>query len=109
LLELVTATGGTWTSGPVSVKAVEQVVSPHLNQLRYCYQRALPKHPGLAGRLTVDLRLLPSGQTADVRVSLDQLGDTAVASCVIGRFLRFTFPAAEAETEVTMVVEFSPE
>jgi hypothetical protein len=98
----------TSTSGPVSARAVEEVVSPHLNQLGYCYQRVLREHPALAGSLTLEIRLLPSGQSADVQVSLDQLGDTTVASCVCGRLLRFTFPTAEAETHVTLAVDFSP-
>jgi hypothetical protein len=60
-------------------------------QAQGCYERALRQNSSLEGKLTVAVRISPSGAVCSARVVSDQLGDAGVASCVVQRFLSTPF------------------
>ncbi len=83
-----------WSSG-VSEEAgrtMAAVLARHRNQLRYCYQRALAKQPGLGGRLRVRFTVGPDGEVDAAGVEENTV-DAAVGDCVVGRVMRMTFPS----------------
>ncbi len=59
---------------------------------RSCYNNALRRNPNLEGKMTVNLRVSPSGAVCSVSTSNNSLGDPAVASCVSAQFRATQFP-----------------
>ncbi|HTV17933.1 MAG TPA: AgmX/PglI C-terminal domain-containing protein [Polyangiaceae bacterium] len=61
-------------------------------QARSCYERALSNNSMLSGKLEVALRVGASGAACSASVASDTLGDAAVKSCAVARFLGVTYP-----------------
>lgn len=80
--------------GALDRSLVSEVVKRNLNPIRYCYQRELAKNPALAGKVVVKFTIAADGSVSAASVSSTTLGDAAVESCVVGRFLRMQFPPA---------------
>lgn len=64
----------------------------HRNQIRYCYQRELVKEPALAGRIVVKFTIGKDGTVSAASTKSSTMGNAAVETCVLGRFLRMSFP-----------------
>lgn len=60
---------------------------------RSCYNTALRQNPNLEGRMTMSVRVSPSGAVCSAYVSSNSLGDQAVASCAAAKFRAGSFPA----------------
>jgi hypothetical protein len=96
---------GTVTSeGPLHIEQARAVVLRHQNQLRYCYQRELNKTPGIAGTLTVEAVIGADGHTTSATITASTLSSDAVGQCIVGRLMRFQFPAMPAGQTATLVV-----
>ncbi len=59
---------------------------------RSCYNTALRRNANLEGKMTVNLRVSPSGAVCSTSVSNNTLGDPAVAACVKAQFRASQFP-----------------
>lgn len=59
---------------------------------RGCYNRALQKNAGAAGKLTVNVQVGPSGAVCGASISNDTVGSPEVSHCVLGRFQGKSFP-----------------
>jgi hypothetical protein len=81
--------------GPLSSAGVERVIQRHINELNFCYQRALETSPRLRGTLTVTASIAATGAVSDARISAGRIGDEAMRSCVSNAVRRWSFPAAE--------------
>ena len=86
-------------SGSLDPDAIRRVVRRHINEVRYCYERALAEDPALSGRLTVSFVISPTGS-----VSVASAGDgtfpdtsttTTMTACVVSAVRRWTFPAPD--------------
>lgn len=60
---------------------------------RSCYNTALRRNENLGGRITVLMRLSPTGSVCSASVVDDTIGDPGVASCVASKFRGGNFPA----------------
>lgn len=60
-----------------------------------CYNTALRRNAMLEGKMTVNVRLSPSGAVCSVGVANNTLGDAAVTSCVVAKFRSAPFPAPD--------------
>ncbi len=78
--------------GALDKGVIQQVIQRHMNELRYCYQRELTQDPSLAGRVEVKFVVARDGTVSSASVASSTLGNQAVDSCIVGRFLRFRFP-----------------
>ncbi len=62
-------------------------------QARGCYNRALRQNATLEGKMTVNVKISPTGSVCSASVSGDTLNDPAVTSCVTQMFRAGKFPA----------------
>lgn len=60
---------------------------------RSCYNTALRNNPNLEGKMTMSVKVSPSGGVCSAYVSSNSLGDPAVASCATAKFTAGKFPA----------------
>ncbi len=78
--------------GGLDKSLIDAVVKRHMNQVRYCYQRALTADPGLSGKVTVQFVIARDGGVSKAKIKSSSLGSAAVESCMTDRFLRMRFP-----------------
>ncbi len=64
-------------------------------QARGCYNRALRQNSAIEGKMTVALRLSPTGTVCSSSVQNDTVGDPAVRSCVLEMFRSGKYPAPQ--------------
>jgi len=81
--------------GALDKEVVRRIVRLHLNEVRYCYEEQLPRHPGLAGRLVVQFAIAGNGQVISSVVQSSTLGELQVGSCVTQAIRRWEFPHPE--------------
>lgn len=78
-------------------------------QARGCYERALRQNNMLQGRLKLSLRIGQNGAVCSANVSLNELGDPGVASCVLQMFRATTFPSPQGGcVDVDVPLKFEP-
>jgi TonB family protein len=85
-----------------------RAIRGHLSDLRACYERALKRHPEIAGRLVLRFTLTPAGTVAAVEVEEDTLGDPDVTACVRHALSLWRFPSPPRKVEVTFPFVFQP-
>ncbi len=86
-----------------------QVVERYKAGVKFCYDNTLKKTPGLAGKLTLQMDIAPSGEVHDLFVVQDGLGDAALQRCILTQVASWRFPAIEAGTvRFTLPLVFSP-
>jgi hypothetical protein len=79
------------------------------SQSRGCYERALRQNSMLAGRLKLGLRIGPNGNVCSANVTMNELGDPGVASCVLQMFKATAFPAPQGGcVDVEVPLRFEP-
>jgi outer membrane biosynthesis protein TonB len=78
--------------GALDKSLIDAVIKKHMNQIRYCYQRELPKNPSLAGKVTVKFVIGKTGSVSKASTKTSTLGSKAVEGCINSRFMRFQFP-----------------
>ncbi len=75
-----------------SNSALNSALQGAAGSARGCYNRALQKNAGAAGKLTVNVQVGPSGAVCGASISNDTVGSPDVTNCVLGRFQGKTFP-----------------
>ena len=78
--------------GALDKSLIDAVIKKHMNQIRYCYQRELPKNPDLGGKVTVKFVIAKNGTVSKASTKSSTLGSKAVEGCINSRFMRFKFP-----------------
>lgn len=78
------ACGGTCTGTPSG--ATRSDISARSSAARGCYERALRTNQGLQGKMTVNVRVDPSGQVCSASISGDTVNSGDVSSCVLGAY-----------------------
>jgi len=77
--------------GSITPEDVDRVIKQHLSQIRYCYQRQLPRQPDLAGKLVVKFVIAKDGGVSSASIKSSTVANTAVESCVVDRIQRMHF------------------
>ena len=78
--------------GALDKSLIDAVIKKHMNQIRYCYQRELPKNPTLGGKVTVKFVISKTGSVSKASTKTSTLSNAAVEGCINSRFMRFQFP-----------------
>lgn len=81
--------------GSLSSEIIRRTIRRHINEIRYCYEQALPRKPSLAGRLAVSFVILPNGTVTAAALAQDTLSDARTSSCVLDAARRWSFPQPE--------------
>jgi hypothetical protein len=83
--------------------AVGSVARARDAELQFCYLEGVKKHPELAGRLTVHVRIAGNGRVTEAAVesrSWDRSKAKEVESCVLDRISRWRFDESAEKTAV---------
>lgn len=82
-------------TGSVDREAVARTVNAHLQEVRACYERALLKEPGLAGKVVLEWTISLSGEVATAKTKTSTLHNSAVESCILQDLKSWRFPPAK--------------
>lgn len=78
-------------------------------QARPCYERALRQNAHLQGRMKVALRVGPNGNICSANVTMNEVGDPGIATCVVQMFRSSTFAAPQDGcVDVEVPLRFEP-
>jgi hypothetical protein len=78
--------------GSLDKEIIRRIVRRHVNEVRYCYEQALPRRPELAGRLVVGFTIAPNGHVVTSVLQTSSMSDVGVESCVVAAVRRWEFP-----------------
>ncbi|NVJ05392.1 AgmX/PglI C-terminal domain-containing protein [Myxococcus sp. AM001] len=81
------------TQGTVDREAVARVINSHLNEVHGCYERALLKDPGLAGKVVLQWTIGASGRVVAAKTKSSTLRNASVESCILSKLKSWTFPS----------------
>jgi outer membrane biosynthesis protein TonB len=81
--------------GSIDREAVAKVVNSHLQEVRACYERALLKDPGLAGKVVLEWTINTAGTVTTARTKSSSLGSGAVEGCILQGLKNWKFPKAQ--------------
>lgn len=84
--------GRSVTRGCLSQQVVGRVISRVHSQAKYCYEKELTKNPNLAGKITSQFVIGPTGTVINARVASTTLDDRNVEECLMRVIKRLKFP-----------------
>jgi TonB family protein len=78
--------------GSLDKDIIRRVVRRHLPEVRFCYEKELPRAPSLAGRVAVNFTIANTGRVAAALVQSSTLGNARAEGCVLDAVRRWEFP-----------------
>jgi hypothetical protein len=79
--------------GSIDREAVARVINSHLNEVHSCYERALLKDPGLAGKVVLEWTIGAAGKVVAAKTKSSSLRNSAVEACILSSLKTWVFPA----------------
>ncbi|MDC0713756.1 AgmX/PglI C-terminal domain-containing protein [Stigmatella sp. ncwal1] len=79
--------------GSIDREAVAKVINSHLQEVHACYERALLKDPGLAGKVVLEWTIGNNGRVAAAKTKSSTLRNSAVESCILSNLKTWSFPS----------------
>ena len=79
--------------GALSRDVIRRVFRKHQAEVRACYEEALQRKPGLAGKVIVQLEIAADGTVASVKLKQCDIDDETFRSKLLARIKRWRFPA----------------
>jgi len=101
------AIGSVSADGGIDQIVVKRSLRQRMSMLRYCYELALKKEAGLAGKLVVKLTIDGRGKVTSVKVSGDDTLAAATRACISSKLRRVAFPAPADGEETSAVAELA--
>ncbi len=92
--------------GQLSESAIEKALSKHMDQLQFCYEKALLTDATLAGSVSLEWVIQTSGSASQLKVVRSQLNNGSLHSCLMGVIAKIQFPAPKGGP-VTISYPFS--
>jgi hypothetical protein len=80
--------------GNIDREAVAKAVNSHLQEVRACYERALLKDPGLAGKVVLEWTISTAGRVVTAKTKTSSLRNSAVEGCILQSLKTWQFPVA---------------
>jgi hypothetical protein len=78
--------------GSLDREIIRRVVKMHAAEVRACYERALQRQPGLAGKVVIRFVIAHSGLVQSAKATTDEVG---IGGCVAKAARRWRFPAGK--------------
>jgi hypothetical protein len=89
--------------------ALQGALGSAAGSVRACYEKALLQNPMLQGKMTVAVKVGPTGSVCSANIERDSLGDTRVTGCVLNKFRGSNFPPpAGGCADVRVPISFTP-
>ncbi len=84
--------GAAKVEGSLSRGEIQAEINKHLGKIQGCYEKALIKSPGLAGRITFEWSIKLDGSVSGAREVNSTVSDATVSSCVLAIIRKMRFP-----------------
>ncbi|MBM4783365.1 MAG: AgmX/PglI C-terminal domain-containing protein [Archangiaceae bacterium] len=81
--------------GTIDKEAVAKAINAHLGEVSSCYERALLKEPGLAGKIVLEWQITTSGSVGFAKTKSSTMKSSAVEQCILGSLKTWRFPPAK--------------
>ncbi len=81
--------------GTVDKEAVAKAINAHLHEVSSCYERALLKEPGLAGKIVLEWQITTSGSVGFAKTKSSTMRSSAVEGCILNSLKTWRFPPAK--------------
>ena len=78
--------------GNIDREAVAKTINAHLQEVRGCYERALIKDPGLAGKVVLEWTIGQTGAVTAAKTKSSTLKNSAVEGCILSALKTWQFP-----------------
>ena len=95
------------SSGSFDKKIIKRVVTRNKRKITNCYERQLRKNPGIKGRITIKWRISSTGNVDMASVAGNEMGNSAVANCLVTTVKGWRFPAPTGGTAVEVKYPFN--
>lgn len=82
---------------------LQSALRARAGQARGCYNRALQNNSSLEGKMSVAVKISPSGAVCSASVTNDTLGEASVSSCVAQLFRSGQYPAPSGGCVETVI------
>ena len=92
--------GRTIVQGSLSKDVIAGIVHRHENEIRYCYEAELNKHPDLYGKVSVAWTIDGTGDVSEANVNETTMNDTSVGNCMATKIRRWKFPEPKGGGQV---------
>lgn len=94
-------------TGPLDPAIIQAVIRRHLPQITYCYERELPGHPELGGKIVVHFVIEKDGRVSAASMKSTTMHDANVEGCIVDRFKMIRFPEPKDRQSVTVNYPFT--
>jgi hypothetical protein len=78
--------------GGLDKAVIAATIAKYLSQVRACYEVGLRRNPALAGQVTMNFEIGPTGKLNFSKVGKSSLGDAEVPECIATRMMSWDFP-----------------
>lgn len=92
--------------GSLDKEQIRQVIHANRAAVRACYDAALGRVPGLAGKVAVHFVISPGGPVASASVAEDTVGDAPLAACITAAVQTWVFPKPKGDGVVVVTYPF---
>lgn len=90
----------------LSKDEVGEVIHRHMSEVRYCYESAIQRTPGIEGRLIVNFSIGGSGNVTTSEVKSSTLPDPRLDDCIIRKLTSWKFPQPKGGITVAVSYPF---
>jgi hypothetical protein len=81
------------TQGSIDREAVAKVINSHLQEVYACYERALLKDTGLAGKVVLEWTIGGTGSVVAAKTKSSTLRNGTVEACILSSLKKWQFPS----------------
>ncbi|MBE2253098.1 MAG: AgmX/PglI C-terminal domain-containing protein, partial [Myxococcus sp.] len=81
--------------GTIDKEAVAKAINAHLHEVSSCYERALLREPGLAGKIVLEWQITTSGSVGFAKTKSSTMKSSAVEQCILSSLKTWRFPPAK--------------
>jgi hypothetical protein len=81
--------------GTIDKDAVAKVINSHIGEVSACYERALLKESGLAGKIQLEWQISTTGTVTSARTKSSTMKSSAVEQCILNSLKGWRFPPAK--------------
>lgn len=92
--------------GPLDKDIVRRIVRAHLNELRFCYTKALVRDPKTSGKVTIGFTIDHEGSVVEALPKSSTVGDDELVTCMAARVVRWKFPKPAGAGSVKVTYPF---
>jgi hypothetical protein len=92
--------GKTIVQGSLSKDVIEKIIRKHQNEIKYCYEVELNKHPDLGGKVSVAFTIDGSGDVSEANVGETSMNNSNVENCMSTKIRRWKFPEPKGGGQV---------